>query len=626
MWFACDNLTIEAGGAIDVNDLGFRSSPMTSSGGSDSLVAGPGKPANCRIGASHGGHGAAVYSRGLGYSDNENRAYRPATYDDPAAPMLPGSGGSPEAWGNGTAGGGAVYIQANGRVSVNGSILASVTSTVSYRGSCGSGGAINIECETFTSTNGVIKADGGSSKSWTRISYSNEEGAATGGGGMIAIKYDAAQETEDMVSGLTLSAGEGVYNCTLTDDGDGSERVKHYGDEGEFRWEAGPGTVWTTDAKILKPIFGKTLTGALVNQGNFSFADDLEFSGGHIRLATEGAHLTVGGSLVVPGQMSRLEIGGICVTNQCYLGNLWAGQSENRLDVGGAVTLIDGGRLDLRAAETNAPGQVGAKLVAGGALTVATNSTFYLWCEQRNFAIPSVEAASFHVQEGGLVSAFARGCGTGFWPCNDAANHSLSGGSHVGAGGVGSYSAASHPTYDDAISPMMPGGGGQTGAWAVGGPGGGVVYVSVKGEARVDGTIDAGGRGALGSHTASGAAGGSILIKCQTFAGSETGMMTADGGDGRVHTATGAGAGAGGSISVWTNIKKFVAGNSESRLAKWQTVSLPDAYLGTTSVTNGVPLYQDGTELTGYPDYYGQAGTLRCIPIQSMGGFVIVVY
>ena len=147
---------------------------------------------------------------------------------------------------------------------------------------------------------------------------------------------------------------------------------------------------------------------------------------------------------------------------------------------------------------------------------------------------------------------------------------------------------------------------------------------AVAREARVDGTIDACGRDAVGSHTASGAAGGSILIKCATFAGSESGVLTAEGGDSQSNPQVGAGSGAGGSIAVWTGMNNFVTGYSERNLRRWQGEELPTAYLGTVSVTNGIPMFE-GAESVARLECYGSPGTLRCVPIHRRRGIQILL-
>jgi len=103
------------------------------------------------------------------------------------------------------------------------------------------------------------------------------------------------------------------------------------------------------------------------------------------------------------------------------------------------------------------------------------------------------------------------------------------GGSHGGQGG-GVLPAG--VTYGSATNPATLGSGGVNGGDSIGAAGGGAIAVTVGGQARIDGTLDAGAR----AYGAAGGAGGSILIRAGSVAGS--GMLQADGygmgGGGRV--------------------------------------------------------------------------------------------
>ena len=111
------------------------------------------------------------------------------------------------------------------------------------------------------------------------------------------------------------------------------------------------------------------------------------------------------------------------------------------------------------------------------------------------------------------------------------------GAAHAGLGirGVGGVDPVSRP-YGDPAAPEQPGSGG--GIASASGPGGGVVRILVAGCLTVEGEIRARGQDATGAHGAGGA-GGSIWMACDTFAGSATGLIAVDGGDGNYHGAEG---------------------------------------------------------------------------------------
>lgn len=105
-----------------------------------------------------------------------------------------------------------------------------------------------------------------------------------------------------------------------------------------------------------------------------------------------------------------------------------------------------------------------------------------------------------------------------------------SGAGHGGYGGnsFGNY-AAGGVSYDTMTSPSQPGsGGGMYSGQSVGGPGGGVVHLTVTGTLEVDGIISA--NGGNGSNFGGGGSGGSIYISAGTLAGA--GSIAVNGGTG----------------------------------------------------------------------------------------------
>lgn len=183
----CSNLTIEAGGTIDVSDQGHRFAPA--------------------IGWGHGrggGYKQASAGHGGAGSKGDYAGTAGATYGSVTAPLDLGSGGGRHNAAGYGHGGGAVRVDASGHVIVNGSILAKGKNGASQQ-SGGSGGSIYITCNTFASTNGVIRVDGGDGGAGNWL-------GAGAGGGRIAIVYNTtAQAALNLTDRpiVALSANQG---------------------------------------------------------------------------------------------------------------------------------------------------------------------------------------------------------------------------------------------------------------------------------------------------------------------------------------------------------------------------------------------------------------------------------
>lgn len=128
------------------------------------------------------------------------------TYGDSNAPAFPGSGGG---WGSsydapGASGGGLIWVAAEGRMTINGTLSAngaSIPNWYYYPGG-GSGGGIFLTCKQFEGgANGLMQANGGSDDT-SHI-------AAAGGGGRIAVV------SQTVVTSVTFTvqanAGIGEY-------------------------------------------------------------------------------------------------------------------------------------------------------------------------------------------------------------------------------------------------------------------------------------------------------------------------------------------------------------------------------------------------------------------------------
>ena len=637
VWVACSNLTIASGGKIDVNSKGYAGHEYVAKkyfrgyGPGGSYVAG----GNYSCGASHGGHGGRVIN-----SEYTIPIIMP--YDNPTAPELPGSSGASGYADGGKNGGGAVKIEATGSVVVNGSILAnganassygtvSSSTTWSFSGTqdnhdqAGAGGSIFIECRTFAGA-GTLSAVGGGG-CWPFSSVPSHPA----GGGMIAVHYDREAEQSVSVDGMTITADSGqhlrylkdkidVYRSTNVDD--------KYDDKGV---NAGMGTIHFTDDRIAQQLAGKTLTGNILGITNFVHEGDWNFTGGRVMFGEEGVNVRVNGNLTFSGDDSRLEIGGGVTTNWDVFVVMYAGTNANSLTVTGDLMLGGVSRLDIRSAATGGVGDIGSYVRVGGTMTISTNCFVYSWGDIESLSAPHFVVGSLDVQTGGVFSAYGRGGRGSYYsystyyatvygnqkfgkgPGAATGTSSCVGASHGGKGGGGG-SGEPKAVYDDDVRPYMAGSGGCNygNKYSFGGAGGGLVYVTASnGTIRVDGTVDASGRGGsiLGQGYGSGGSGGTIFLESARFCGGETGKLLAEGGDTKPHQNVASGSGGGGRIAVWCGAP-WSAGLRKTRkvISATPLTDYPEAmsYLGSYSAANG-PVLGD----YGRNNSTGKVGTVR---------------
>jgi hypothetical protein len=613
VWIRCGDLTVAAGGKIDVSGKGYRGGVENADGergyGPDSgyLLGGEEEDDIVFIydsgliiaSPSHGGSGAC--------SLNVNRPKVKAAmpYDDPKMPVMPGSGGYSTSWGAGGAGGGAVLIEASGSVTVDGEISADgVNQTTNVRSQPGSGGSICIACLKF-SGKGNISAEGGDG-------YSSTEGkhSLPAGGGSIAVRYDASLQKASDVEGMKISAAAGVYN---------NIRAKGYiADYSDWR-ESGLGTLFFTDSKIVEQLLGNGLCGQIKGASSFEIEGDLNMYWGYVRFADEAQSVDIGGDLLLSGANVRLEIGGCIITNRTQVLEVFGGWRANKLKVGGDLKLEGTARLDIRAASTNDTEKYGAYVTVEGTMTIGTNCAVYAWSDRVAPSSPYFEVGSLNVETGGLFSA-ARLGGAG---CIDrhtssfnnayyeigsripvrGAGRNTSGGGHGGKGGTGTDTSSSWGrAYDDAHRPWLPGSGAAAiNKYSIGGNGGGAVIVSAKnGVIRIDGTVSADGENGNWAEDSNGlgggGAGGTILLECKRFAVGETGSLSAKGGTTKPISTSAVGAGGGGRIAVWCGepwsekVKNFQISSSVEPFGAEHEQSF--SFAGSVCVDGGVALGQ----------------------------------
>ena len=578
--FNCTDLTVEKGGRIDVSARGWSCGDSACNYG-----YGPGTFAECHVhpysGGSHGGAGSfySVNQRTARSANPTADEVLSLTYGSAIAPETHGSGGYSTV-GTGGAGGGVVRIAAAGAVTVCGSILANGgdSGAVTPYDSGGAGGSIYITCRTFLGTNGLVRARGGDShRQWSRKHYA-------GGGGRVAILFDAAEQAKVPVpKGMEYSADCGP----LQPPGD-TEFV-----------QARPGTLYfSSDALIDRT--GCSLFGALdfANVTDTWTIEAFRMTNGWAALARDCVEMRVTGDFEISGKSqvnrrmsgssvrdpradgTRWEVGGTetyCLTNiLCFM---QASASAPRLTVGGdfkvsdqAVVMVWSSHEAMYPTATQTVlTNVGARISIGGQLKLSSTGKLYLCGHPQNGAYPYVSAAALSVDETSYVDANEQGyLGTNSQSDSparpapltptvpkkntwDNMNYCSGGGAHGGRGGY-AYGNAPQMTesYDSPTDPVLPGAGGVSGFnYWLGRRGGGVICLDISGAVVVDGIVRADG-GTGNGLDSSGAAGGTVRIKCRTISGS--GLVTANGAESINTTkAPNTNGGGGGGGCVWVN-------------------------------------------------------------------------
>ena len=578
VYISCSNLTIVAGGKIDVDGKGYD---MTPKGSTDTgLGPGAGTGVTTSIlthsGASHGGYGGTWRGKGT------------LPYDNPEAPVYPGSSGGQARWGNQVSGGGgAVRIIATGTVTVNGSILASAENSEKYNAATGSGGndntsgsggSIFIEASVFKGLNGVLRADGGSSACPT-----NSNTGRVGGGGMIAVHYDTSLQQDGDVSGMTISAAPGIYKM--------KDWTLPLVSNDFYRSEGGLGTLWFSDEKLLESL-GTGITGRLESFPNLTL-DSLTVTEGHVAFPKQGGTVSVLGDLVVSGSTARVEFGGDFATNHHGSATLWSDVPQ-QLAVGGNLRVIDGARMDVRSSKTNETAEtVGAFVNVAGAMEITGGGSVFVWSDNLTGASPRFEVGSLQVGEGSRLTADERGYagyfsmwlgstpagGQPYGPGIGKQETSSTDYNIVSAGGHGGYGGAHRnggKTYDDPYYPTQPGsGGGSSSPYSYrSGSGGGVIDVRAGGAITIDGEVSAAG-GSGGDWSVNnksgvgGGSGGTVFLYGETVSSSAGSVIAAKGGDACAnddsHTHSGGG---GGRISIWAGAAMSTNGVRAARVTR----------------------------------------------------------
>jgi|GEM_PF-6157521 hypothetical protein len=198
------NVTIPTNASINANARGYRGSYMGNPsvyGMTDGNINTGGSQKNA--GGSHGGYG--------GYSTTVPTAIPANTYGSVTQPTTFGGGGGGQSLTHrGANGGGAIYLNIGGNLSVDGTINAGGGDAVNYQATGGgAGGSIWVIAKDISSTssNPIFIAWGGDN-------YLATKAGSGGGGGRIAIYYDTLSGT--MAFDMTHIRADGGQGDTGT--------------------------------------------------------------------------------------------------------------------------------------------------------------------------------------------------------------------------------------------------------------------------------------------------------------------------------------------------------------------------------------------------------------------------
>lgn len=534
IWIICSNLTVGASAAINADALGYAGVLSGDGNGPGGALA----SGNRGSGGGYGGHG------GQGSTSAITAPGWP--YGDPAYPLMPGSSGS---WGSaGSAGdpsgsgGGAVFIDASGQVTLEGTISANGERAKNYKGS-GSGGGILIQCRTIQGS-GVLSADGGD--------RSPIGSGGDGGGGRIAVHYDSAAQALLPVPALTISVKAGLYavlasvsefgSIYLTDTRLLTETVTNI-----RGWLYIPGfTSWSPTSLTLTDSY----LGIMAEGFTLSVDGDISGSGNRLIGLQTNATVTVGGNLDCGLDLNTGSV--LTVTGNLRIPPADLPNYQSRTK---ATDVSIAGNLDMEyiwhftSALTNESDDYGSLIDIGKDLTIASNGVLYLASHFTNGGSAFIRAENVFIAEGGTINADERGFGgvglVSYGPGAGGPGGSRGGGGgYGGRGGHGYSSGVGGITNGMAYAPFMPGSAGGYGNGLSGGLAGGLVRIDAD-TVVVDGTITANGQ--RGGYMGSGSGGG-IFIRTRTFSGGSNAVMRANGGN---YGSISGGTGGGGRIAVW---------------------------------------------------------------------------
>ncbi len=603
------DFTLETGAVIDVTGKGYT------------YDQGPGKGTQTTS-SSYGGGGAAYGGNGArGY----NNVSGGTAYGSISDPTDLGSGGGStynNSYGNGSPGGGAVYLNIAGTLTLNGTIRANgadVTSGSSTRcGGGGSGGSVKLVADTIsgTETGAMIEAKGGNR-------YSNYYGGG-GGGGRVAL---IANTTCSYAGQFDLSGGQGYYDYggagTAFIQDSISSHMKVIATSSTGNRELTP----LTDVSVPTMLDSYQIEWANVQLTQLDSCTTMDVVNSDVTITT-AADCTIDtlNVDVVSGALNNRMVTcgpNTIINNAALIGYSTSRQAQIELQAGARLTThfeTQGNTRLNNYADINLPSDY---IISGTdndiynyatgsivlpTLTVSANSYVQNYNDilpvdtnltidqsgiydiaqstQLNFTDVVVNGTLTHTQDTSLgcianisctnltvgstgvidvsYSGYARseGPGAGVDTSSSSSYYSGGGAGHAGYGSNGYSGISGGDPYGSITNPTTYGSGGGSntyrGTSGYGGSGGGVILLNVTDTLLLDGAIKANGQNAASAY-GGGAAGGSINITTATFNG--VGSIEANGGD-RYSTSSSyrGGSGSGGRIAINCTTKGYTGG------------------------------------------------------------------
>lgn len=541
--------TVTVTGSINTDSKGCAVNKGVNGTG-DCATGNAGTPGNNYSGGAHGGAG------GSGYFTSVNTG----TYGSSTNPTLLGSGGGAA----GRAGGGRVSLIVSGVLTIAGSVTANGAAGGDLTPG-GSGGSIYVKAATLDGT-GTITSNGGAGGGG--CSRGGE-----GGGGRIAIYYDAGTFGFTNASKITVAHGTGGCSDSKNgttfivdrqvDDGAGNlvfngGGLFHAG--GDFTRNS----ITVTSGSYLQCATGLTsLTVSstqAISWSNVSW-DCSPTAASSFKLASDSSLTLATLTASFGGSMGDATLSGTSLSTSAVT---WSFSGANTLTfavptytnttassftmtkAGAYTTFGTTGALTLNNF-TFTGGSPGTSNAHGGHLLFPSNIDL-TFTNAKIYANVSSTLASLSLDSSSLISANGKGCQLAYGPsasnvCTSAtagAGASYGGAGHGGVGGTGYFSGGG-AVYGSSTYPILFGSGsGGNGS----GVGGGRVHIVTTGSLTLGGPISVNGSGTGGS-------GGSIYLLSNAFSGSGALAATGSNGDGSV------GCGAGGRIAMISSLFTF---------------------------------------------------------------------
>ncbi len=523
-WSNLSELTIDSNASINASNIG-----CTYGAGYNDSGYGPDDNNNCVV----DGYGSTVgvtYTAGPGAGHGSTGGDGTggsggSIYNDVINPVLFGAGSGGTAWGRGSYGGGLVKIGINGVFTHNGNIYASGEAAVN-RGNPsggGSGGSINISSTGNLNGSGNFIANGGNGDD------NGSKDSGGGAGGRISVTHNGGTMS---YTNSNFSVTGGLGGASQYDADNGTVYVKNISTNTVnvfhgFTYDDTDHTAanWIIDSsasnQYCDPSIGAsatpsiTATNNLVYDGSFNCSKDIA---SFALSASTSFSMATGASLELSGTTGDLDFS---LPNDQIWDDVVIKIPQKEfftIDDSISITLDD----------------------STGATEIYSNVD---WSSLVNLTI---DASSF-------VNATGKGCqgvtggvsgyaDTGSYTCTQGATGAGLGGNYCGAGGGGHGDSggsgscqAVGGSYGDPANPTTFGAsGGGTNSGSYSGAGGGVILLDISDTLLLNGTLSVDGEQGpqFSSNRAFGAgAGGSINLSTGIFDG-DSGIITADGGQG----------------------------------------------------------------------------------------------